>query len=91
MWPAYFGPPGAALAAADVTAEALHATAPRPAPGPVSPESEQRIRDLYERPASVAAGVDIPAPGVIGIGLAAVLTFRALAQGSWPWFATFTR
>ncbi|ELP64480.1 hypothetical protein ACKI1I_02090 [Streptomyces turgidiscabies] len=40
------------------------------------------------RPASVAAGEDIPAPGVIGIGLAAVLTF-ALAQGSWQWFATF--
>ena len=39
------------------------------------------------RPASLAAG-DIPAPGVIGIGLAAVLTF-ALAQGSWQWFATF--
>ncbi|MGI5447667.1 hypothetical protein ACQEVM_18235 [Streptomyces sp. CA-243310] len=30
----------------------------------------------------------VPAPGVIGIGLAAVLTF-ALAQGSWQWFATF--
>ncbi|WP_225826533.1 hypothetical protein [Streptomyces naphthomycinicus] len=40
------------------------------------------------RPASVAAGDDAPAPGVIGIGLAAVLTF-ALAQGSWQWFATF--
>ncbi|MFD9484792.1 hypothetical protein ACFWBX_12460 [Streptomyces sp. NPDC059991] len=40
------------------------------------------------RPASVAAGDDVPAPGVIGIGLAAVLTF-ALAQGSWQWFATF--
>ncbi|MGW7357192.1 hypothetical protein ACWGI0_11315 [Streptomyces sp. NPDC054802] len=26
--------------------------------------------------------------GIIGIGLAAVLTF-ALAQGSWQWFATF--
>ncbi|TQK42623.1 hypothetical protein FBY35_4051 [Streptomyces sp. SLBN-118] len=37
---------------------------------------------------SVAANDDIPAPGVIGIGLAAVLTF-ALAQGSWQWFATF--
>ncbi|MCX4696965.1 hypothetical protein [Streptomyces sp. NBC_01408] len=40
------------------------------------------------RPASATAGSDIPAPGVIGIGLAAVLTF-ALAQGSWQWFATF--
>lgn len=40
------------------------------------------------KPASVAAGDGIPAPGVIGIGLAAVLTF-ALAQGSWQWFATF--
>ncbi|MGW3599591.1 hypothetical protein, partial [Streptomyces sp. NPDC005167] len=40
------------------------------------------------RPASVAAGDDVPAPGVVGIGLAAVLTF-ALAQGSWQWFATF--
>ncbi|MFJ8076761.1 hypothetical protein ACIQ7Q_23150 [Streptomyces sp. NPDC096176] len=40
------------------------------------------------RPASAAAGDGIPGPGVIGIGLAAVLTF-ALAQGSWQWFATF--
>ncbi|WP_254646992.1 hypothetical protein [Streptomyces sp. GbtcB6] len=40
------------------------------------------------RPASVTAGDALPAPGVIGIGLAAVLTF-ALAQGSWQWFATF--
>ncbi|HEY9367654.1 hypothetical protein [Streptomyces sp.] len=40
------------------------------------------------RPTSAAAGDSIPAPGVIGIGLAAVLTF-ALAQGSWQWFATF--
>ncbi|MFF2960529.1 hypothetical protein ACFVT1_16815 [Streptomyces sp. NPDC057963] len=40
------------------------------------------------RPASAVAGDGIPAPGVIGIGLAAVLTF-ALAQGSWQWFATF--
>ncbi|WP_198549475.1 DUF6300 family protein [Streptomyces kanasensis] len=38
-----------ALAEADVTAEALRATAPRPAPGPLSPEAEQRIRDLYQR------------------------------------------
>ncbi|MGN9796206.1 DUF6300 family protein [Streptomyces sp. OZ13] len=38
-----------ALAEADVTAEALRATAPQPAPGPLSPEAEQRIRDLYER------------------------------------------
>ncbi|WP_405786630.1 hypothetical protein OG753_39885 [Streptomyces sp. NBC_00029] len=40
------------------------------------------------RPASAAPGDAAPAPGVIGIGLAAVLTF-ALAQGSWQWFATF--
>lgn len=40
------------------------------------------------RPVTAAAGDGIPAPGVIGIGLAAVLTF-ALAQGSWQWFATF--
>ncbi|WP_329388821.1 hypothetical protein OG625_34520 [Streptomyces sp. NBC_01351] len=40
------------------------------------------------RPPSAAAGDDVPAPGVVGIGLAAVLTF-ALAQGSWQWFATF--
>ncbi|MFG2292185.1 hypothetical protein [Streptomyces sp. NPDC048603] len=40
------------------------------------------------KPASTVAGDDLPAPGVIGIGLAAVLTF-ALAQGSWQWFATF--
>ncbi|MFK8908773.1 hypothetical protein [Streptomyces sp. YS-3] len=39
-------------------------------------------------PASGTAGDDLPASGVIGIGLAAVLTF-ALAQGSWQWFATF--
>ncbi len=38
-----------ALADADITAEALRMTAPRPAPGPLSPEAEQRIRDLYER------------------------------------------
>ncbi|MFJ8012611.1 hypothetical protein [Streptomyces sp. NPDC096339] len=38
--------------------------------------------------AAADAGSDLPAPGVIGIGLAAVLTF-ALAQGSWQWFATF--
>ncbi|MBT2449717.1 hypothetical protein J7F03_22080 [Streptomyces sp. ISL-43] len=43
---------------------------------------------MTPRPASAVAGDDIPAPGVIGIGLAAVLTF-ALAQGSWQWFATF--
>ncbi|MFD9359418.1 hypothetical protein [Streptomyces sp. NPDC060031] len=43
---------------------------------------------VIPRPASASAGSDIPAPGVIGIGLAAVLTF-ALAQGSWQWFATF--
>lgn len=40
------------------------------------------------KPASVAARDDVPAPEVIGIGLAAVLTV-ALAQGSWQWFATF--
>ncbi|MFF6782562.1 hypothetical protein [Streptomyces sp. NPDC012510] len=40
------------------------------------------------RRASAAAGGDIPAPGVIGIGLAAALTF-ALGQGAWQWFATF--
>ncbi|MFB7254455.1 hypothetical protein [Streptomyces nojiriensis] len=37
---------------------------------------------------AVSAADAVPAPGVIGIGLAAVLTF-ALAQGSWQWFATF--
>ncbi|MGW6576551.1 hypothetical protein ACWGAN_30885 [Streptomyces sp. NPDC054945] len=40
------------------------------------------------KPPSATAADGIPAPGVIGIGLAAVLTF-ALAQGSWQWFATF--
>ncbi|MFB6575853.1 hypothetical protein ACFCYC_00185 [Streptomyces sp. NPDC056402] len=40
------------------------------------------------RPAPAGAADGLPAPGVIGIGLAAVLTF-ALAQGSWQWFATF--
>ncbi|WP_432169482.1 hypothetical protein [Streptomyces sp. 1222.5] len=49
--------------------------------------SDPRAR-VTPRPASVAASDDSPAPGVIGIGLAAVLTF-ALAQGSWQWFATF--
>ncbi|MEI5101713.1 hypothetical protein RB200_28440 [Streptomyces sp. PmtG] len=43
---------------------------------------------LPPRPAAAAARDDLPTPGVIGIGLAAVLTF-ALAQGSWQWFATF--
>ncbi|MFE2551292.1 hypothetical protein ACFXGI_22490 [Streptomyces sp. NPDC059355] len=43
---------------------------------------------LTTRPAPAAAGDGLPAPGVIGIGLAAVLTF-ALAQGSWQWFASF--
>ncbi|WP_406439170.1 hypothetical protein OHB00_29630 [Streptomyces sp. NBC_00631] len=43
---------------------------------------------MTTRPAPGTAGADLPAPGVIGIGLAAVLTF-ALAQGSWQWFATF--
>ncbi|MFJ8000790.1 hypothetical protein ACIQ7D_27280 [Streptomyces sp. NPDC096310] len=49
------------------------------------------MRDPRPRPAPrpVSAGAhDLPVPGVIGIGLAAVLTF-ALAQGSWQWFATF--
>ncbi|WP_432027906.1 hypothetical protein [Streptomyces sp. 1222.5] len=49
--------------------------------------SDPRAR-VTPRPASVAASDDSPAPGVIGIALAAVLTF-ALAQGSWQWFATF--
>ncbi|MEU2109358.1 hypothetical protein [Streptomyces sp. NPDC019507] len=41
------------------------------------------------RPASTGAAADTAGgSGVIGIGLAAVLTF-ALAQGSWQWFATF--
>ncbi|MDH6544809.1 hypothetical protein M2167_007380 [Streptomyces sp. SPB4] len=40
-------------------------------------------------PASGGAGREAAGPaGVVGIGLAAVLTF-ALAQGSWQWFATF--
>ncbi|MFG2754952.1 hypothetical protein [Streptomyces wuyuanensis] len=40
-------------------------------------------------PASTGDGDDTAAQsGVIGIGLAAVLTF-VLAQGSWQWFATF--
>ncbi|MFD7086051.1 hypothetical protein [Streptomyces sp. NPDC059918] len=43
---------------------------------------------LTTRPPPPADGDAVPAPGVIGIGLAAVLTF-ALAQGSWQWFATF--
>lgn len=39
--------------------------------------------------ASTGAGHDAPGQaGVIGIGLAAVLTF-ALTQGSWQWFATY--
>ncbi|MFD7913671.1 hypothetical protein ACFV30_23590 [Streptomyces sp. NPDC059752] len=51
--------------------------------------SDSRPR-VTTRPASggAADGVPAPGPGVIGIGLAAVLTF-ALAQGSWQWFATF--
>ncbi|MEV7616826.1 hypothetical protein [Streptomyces sp. NPDC089799] len=40
------------------------------------------------RPSAAVAGDDAPSPGVIGIGLGAVLTF-ALASGSWQWFATF--
>ncbi|MER6449198.1 hypothetical protein [Streptomyces venezuelae] len=43
---------------------------------------------MTTRTGTAAAADGIPAPGVIGIGLAAVLTF-ALAQGSWQWFATF--
>ncbi|MGW6688052.1 hypothetical protein [Streptomyces sp. NPDC054961] len=43
---------------------------------------------MTPRPEDAAGGDELPAPGVIGIGLAAVLTF-ALAQGSWQWFATF--
>lgn len=40
-------------------------------------------------PAPTGAGEETTAQaGVIGIGLAAVLTF-ALAQGSWQWFATY--
>lgn len=39
--------------------------------------------------ATTGAGHDAPGQsGVIGIGLAAVLTF-ALTQGSWQWFATY--
>lgn len=53
--------------------------------GPVHDPSPRRER----RPASTGAGEDTAGQaGVIGIGLAAVLTF-ALAQGSWQWFATF--
>ncbi|WP_301374236.1 hypothetical protein [Streptomyces xanthophaeus] len=50
--------------------------------------SESGPRLTTTRPVTPAAADGIPAPGVIGIGLAAVLTF-ALAQGSWQWFATF--
>ncbi|WP_050514471.1 hypothetical protein [Streptomyces rimosus] len=39
-------------------------------------------------PAPDSSGHDAGQPGVIGIGLAAVLT-AALAQGSWQWFATY--
>lgn len=49
--------------------------------------SDPRTR-VPRRQAPAPAGEDVPAPGVVGIGLAAVLTF-ALAQGSWQWFATF--
>jgi hypothetical protein len=45
-------------------------------------------RRAAPRRTPAGAGDDIPAPGVIGIGLAAALTF-ALGQGSWQWFATF--
>ncbi|MGT2529676.1 hypothetical protein ACU4GG_23230 [Streptomyces nojiriensis] len=51
--------------------------------------SDPRTRVTPSRASAAAdAGGDLPAPGVVGIGLAAVLTF-ALAQGSWQWFATF--
>ncbi|MFD9728031.1 hypothetical protein [Streptomyces sp. NPDC059072] len=51
--------------------------------------SDPRTRVTPSRTtAAPDAGGDLPAPGVVGIGLAAVLTF-ALAQGSWQWFATF--
>nr|WP_168509258.1 hypothetical protein [Streptomyces sp. S1D4-11]QIY96586.1 hypothetical protein HEP87_24455 [Streptomyces sp. S1D4-11] len=44
---------------------------------------------VTRRPASTGAGGDSAGQaGVIGIGLAAVLTF-ALAQGSWQWFSTY--
>ncbi|MET9963054.1 hypothetical protein ABZ128_28980 [Streptomyces sp. NPDC006326] len=49
--------------------------------------SEPSTRETA-RPASATESGDVPAPGVIGIGLAAVPTF-VLAQGSWQWFATF--
>ncbi|MFB6814543.1 hypothetical protein ACFCV8_08350 [Streptomyces sp. NPDC056347] len=40
-------------------------------------------------PASTGAGRDASGQaGIVGMGLAAVLTF-ALAQGSWQWFATY--
>ncbi|MFI9311457.1 DUF6300 family protein [Streptomyces triculaminicus] len=38
-----------ALAAADVTAEALRAEAPKPRPGPLSPEAEQEILGLFRQ------------------------------------------
>ncbi|MFD4940526.1 hypothetical protein [Streptomyces virginiae] len=50
--------------------------------------SDPRPRVTATKPPAATAVEGIPAPGVIGIGLAAVLTF-ALAQGSWRWFATF--
>ncbi|MCX4719129.1 hypothetical protein OG818_25640 [Streptomyces virginiae] len=50
--------------------------------------SDPRARVTATKPPAATAAEGIPAPGVIGIGLAAVLTF-ALAQGSWQWFATF--
>ncbi|MER6251467.1 hypothetical protein ABT224_08830 [Streptomyces sp. NPDC001584] len=43
---------------------------------------------MTTRPVTAAAADGLPAPGIVGIGLAAVLTF-ALAQGSWQWFASF--
>ncbi|APU38538.1 hypothetical protein [Streptomyces sp. TN58] len=52
--------------------------------------SDPRPRE-ERRPAAPGAGAGDDTPGqagVIGIGLAAVLTF-ALAQGSWQWFATY--
>ncbi|WP_406376872.1 hypothetical protein OHU23_39640 [Streptomyces virginiae] len=50
--------------------------------------SDPRPRVTATKPPAATAAEGIPAPGVIGTGLAAVLTF-ALAQGSWQWFATF--
>lgn len=71
---------------------------PAPAnPRPGGPAARRAIRAarpappaprVTPRPPSPTQGDGIPAPGVIGIGLASVLTF-ALAQGSRQWFGTF--